>query len=195
MHNKTPNKGRRVPSSSPSRTLTVRHRSDEPPVAVSGAGVLAIVATVVALFAFYAGGYNRFVPILDHANLAFHEAGHVFFSVLGSSMGLYGGTLGQLVFPAVVAVSFYRKGEFIQTAFGVLWLCQNVLNIARYAADARAQQLPLVGGGDHDWFNILYRWDALTADKTFAGTITSLAWIGMILTAVWIARRWRQTKN
>jgi hypothetical protein len=35
---------------------------------------------------------------LDYANLVFHEAGHPIFGLLGETMGLYGGTIGQLVF-------------------------------------------------------------------------------------------------
>ncbi|MGD0141318.1 MAG: hypothetical protein ABSD28_20860 [Tepidisphaeraceae bacterium] len=66
----------------------------------------------------------------------------------------YGGTLGQLAFQALLAVSFWRKGEAISFAVSVVWFFENWLNIARYMADARAQALPLVGGGDHDWARI-----------------------------------------
>lgn len=175
------------------RTRAVPQR-DASVLSVSAMGVLSIAAAIVALFAVYGGSYKRFIPILDHANLAFHEAGHVFFGFLGSTPGLYGGILGQLVFPVVVFVSFYRREQVVQAAFGLLWFCQNLLNIARYAADARAQQLPLVGGGDHDWFNILYRWDALQADKSLASALSTLAWLGMILSFVWIFRCWIQSQ-
>jgi hypothetical protein len=48
------------------------------------------------------------------------------------------------------------------------WLFENLLNIARYMADARAQILPLVGGGEHDWTNIFSRWDVLASDTLIA---------------------------
>ena len=51
------------------------------------------------------------VPILDSVNLVFHEAGHPIFGIFGDTLGLYGGTLGQLVFPVAVTVSFWRRGE------------------------------------------------------------------------------------
>ncbi|MEX1669436.1 hypothetical protein AB4876_10975 [Zhongshania guokunii] len=172
-----------------------RHSADGFPANVSPAGVLAIAATFVILLAYYGGGYNRFIPILDHANLAFHEAGHVLFGFFGQTAGLYGGTFGQLVFPLIVFMSFYRRGQIMQAGLGLLWLFQNFLNIARYVADARAQQLPLVGGGDHDWFNILYRWDALPADKSFAATLTTVAWLGMILSFVWVLRLWIKSQK
>lgn len=41
--------------------------------------------------------------------------------------------------------------------FSLLWLGQNFINISVYAADARAQQLPLLGGNKvyHDWHYLL----------------------------------------
>ena len=177
-----------MPYSTKRHRVRSYHEGDETVFKVSAAEVLAIAGAIVILFLAYGGGYSRFIPILDHANLAFHEAGHVFFGFFGATLGLYGGTLGQLVFPVVVFVSFYRRRQAVQAAFALLWCCQNLLNIARYAADARAQQLPLVGGGDHDWFNIFFRWDALQSDKSFAATLTTLAWLGMVLSFVWIAR-------
>lgn len=172
---------------------TTIYGGDEP--AVSASGMVGVAAAVVALFVAYGLIPDNFVPVLDHANLAFHEAGHLFFGFLGSTAGLYGGTFGQLVFPVLVTVSFLRKEAFVPAAFGLLWLFQNFLNIARYVADARARQLPLVGGGDHDWFNILYRWNALEADTAVAGTLSLLAWLGMVATVIWIVRLRNRTNG
>lgn len=90
------------------RTRAVPQR-DASVLSVSAMGVLSIAAAIVALFAVYGGSYKRFIPILDHANLAFHEAGHVFFGFLGSTLGLYGGTLGQLVFPVLDTISTFAR--------------------------------------------------------------------------------------
>ncbi|NKI17967.1 hypothetical protein HCU74_11170 [Spongiibacter sp. KMU-166] len=158
--------------------------------AVDGTGVITVAVAAFSLFILYGGGHTYFVPVLDHANLAFHEAGHVFFGIFGYTAGLYGGTLGQLVFPAAVVVSFLRRAAPVQAALGMLWFFQNLLNIARYAADARAQQLPLVGGGEHDWFNIFLRWNALGADTAFAATLSTIAWFGMLGTVAWLTRLW-----
>lgn len=62
-----------------------------------------------------------FVIFLDHANLMFHEAGHPFFGLFNSRLTPYGGTLGQLVFPLVLVVSFWRQGEVVSFAAGWLW--------------------------------------------------------------------------
>jgi hypothetical protein len=46
----------------------------------------------------------------------------------------------------------------------------NLLNVARYIADARAQELPLIGGEDsiHDWWYLLINWDLLSSDTVIA---------------------------
>jgi len=132
---------------------------------------------------------DGFVLLLDHANLAFHEAGHLYFGVLGSTLGLYGGTLGQLVFPIAAGVSFWRRGQAVGAAISGVWLFENFLNIARYMADARAQRLPLVGGGEHDWFHIFSSWGALSHDTDIAFVTHAAGWAGMIGCVAWLWRR------
>lgn len=133
---------------------------------------------------------DGFVPILDHINLTFHEAGHGIFGLMGSTLGLYGGTLGQLLVPFLIAISFWKKGALFSYALVSVWFFENFLNIARYTADARAQILPLVGGGDHDWTNILTRWGILQYDTALAGFFTVIAWIGILAVWVWISIKW-----
>ena len=84
------------------------------------------------------------------------------------------------------ATFFWRRGP-IGTAVGLAWLGQNCGNIARYAADARAQALPLVGGGEHDWFHILSRWHALGADHTVAAAFRLIGWALVLGAAAWLA--------
>ena len=74
---------------------------DWPPL--KPADVFSSAAAMIILFAVILFDGDGFILLLDHANLAFHEAGHLFFGVLGDTLGLYGGTLGQLVFPVVSA--------------------------------------------------------------------------------------------
>jgi hypothetical protein len=147
------------------------------------------VAAVCMLFAILLLDDDGFVLLLDHANLAFHEAGHLFFGVLGSTLGLYGGTLGQLVFPIVAGTSFWRRRQAVGVALSGVWLFENFLNIARYMADARAQLLPLVGGGEHDWYHIFSRWGLLNRDTDIAALTQMLGWLGMIGCMLWLWRR------
>ena len=127
----------------------------------------------------------EFVPVLDHVNLAFHEAGHLFFRVLGATASLYGGTLMQFVFPAITTLHFAQRGQTLSAAACAVWFCENLRYMALYMADARAQQLYLVGGGEHDWYNILSRWDALESDTKLAGFFVFLCWAG--IAAIWFA--------
>jgi hypothetical protein len=126
-----------------------------------------------------------FVPILDHVNLAFHEAGHLFFGLFGELLHWLGGTLGQFVFPIACLLHFLRREQLLQAAGCALWACENLRYVALYVADARTQALPLVGGGQHDWHYLLGRFGLLEQDQTIAGVLVFLCWAGWL--AVWAA--------
>ena len=99
---------------------------------------------------------------LDYVNLAFHEAGHVFFSFAGSTVHYLGGTLGQLLVPAsLVGYFLLYQRQPLGAAFSLWWIGQNLINVSVYMADARELALPLVGGGDHDWNELFFRWGLL----------------------------------
>lgn len=147
---------------------------------------LGLAAFFGLLFACQTG----FVFGLDHANLLFHESGHPIIGLFSTRLEPYGGTIGQLVFPVVLAVSFWRKGNALALAASVIWFFENWLNIAHYMADARALELPLVGGGDHDWNTIFTRWDVLKYDLNIAGTVKFIGWLGMVAAVLWVGWRW-----
>ena len=48
---------------------------------------------------------------------------------------------------------------------------QNCWNISVYIKDARAQELPLVGGGEHDWTFLLGQWGWLAQDQAIGGAV------------------------
>jgi len=161
-------------------------------------GTAALVASslLVGLVCYLANAGERWVYILDTANLAFHEAGHPLFGLLfGSRMTVYGGTLGQLVFPTVAIVMFWQRRETVSFALCAAWLLENFWNIARYMADARAHMLPLVGGGEHDWTEIFSRWHMLQRDTSVATVVSVLAWIGIGVTWGWLAWHWWRDRN
>jgi hypothetical protein len=70
----------------------------------------------------------------------------------------------QLIVPVVFAGYFLRKGDRHAASVALWWLGQNCWNISVYVRDARAQELPLVGGGEHDWTYLLDRFDLLEKD-------------------------------
>jgi len=137
------------------------------------------------------GSESGWVPLLDGVNLLFHEAGHPLFGLLGwEPLTILGGTFLQLLVPLLVLGSFWLRREVPGTAAAGIWACENVLNIARYVADARAQVLPLVGGGEHDWTALLGRWGLLAQDQAIARGLQALGWCGLLLCWGWVAWRW-----
>lgn len=147
------------------------------------------------VFALLLGGDPGWTPILDSANLAFHEGGHMFYGVFGETAGLYGGVLGQLTFPIVVAAAYFFRRQRHGVALGLVWAAQNLFNIARYMADARAQELPLVGGGEHDFTHIFTRWGVLHRDLAIASTTRTIGWVLAIGAVGWLVLAWRATSR
>jgi hypothetical protein len=99
---------------------------------------------------------------VDFVNLAFHEFGHLLFRPLGMTLHYLGGTLFQLLVPAMLVVYFLiRRAEPSGSAFCLWWVGESLINISVYMADARELNLPLVGGGDHDWNELFYRFGLL----------------------------------
>ena len=89
--------------------------------------------------------------------LLFHEAGHVVFSIFGEWVGVLGGTLAQLLLPAVIVVAFlWKNRDPFGAALGLWLLGVSLLDVAPYMYDALQPQLTLLNGnvgeaGGHDW--------------------------------------------
>ena len=115
---------------------------------------------------------------LDFVNLAFHEAGHIFLHPFGTTIGMLGGTLGQLFFPVACGVHFLRLGQTSAALICGIWLSESLMNVARYMADAREMALPLVGGEIHDWNWMLGRLGWLDAASELA---TALHWLASLM--------------
>jgi len=130
------------------------------------------------------------VPLLDGANLMFHEAGHMIYGIFGSKVEPWGGTLGQLTMPLVALGVFAFQGNAISMGVAGLWLGENFFNIARYVADARVQNLPLVGGGYHDWNHILGGMNAIHKCESIARNLSAVGWLIIVASFAWVAWVW-----
>ena len=115
------------------------------------------VMIIAGLFLFYTRWFGKedYFSFLDFVNLAAHEAGHVFLGFFGRFIMMLGGTIFQLLIPAVCLIHFMRQGANLAWQLCLFWIGQNLLNISIYAGDAIKQSLPLVGGGEHDWTYLL----------------------------------------
>lgn len=166
---------------------------DDPGTATVSAGQFFAVAAFAAVcLGFHWFGEDGWVPLLDSANLALHEAGHPLVGIFSTRLTVYGGTLFQLAFPLLAALQFRRSANPAGIAAALVWLGENLFNVARYMADARAQELPLVGG-DHDWTEIFGRWHVLHLDGRIAGITRGIGLILMAWALLWLYRRWRES--
>jgi hypothetical protein len=109
--------------------------------------------------------------LLDSVDLPIHETGHLVFAPFGEFMGFLGGTLLQLLLPLAFVAHFARRGDRFSAYVVMGWVAQNLWNIARYIRDARAGELPLVGGGEHDWAYLLGRMNLLALDVAIADAV------------------------
>jgi len=130
------------------------------------------------------GVFGAFNPqafgYLDGVNLLFHEAGHVIFGLLGPGLGIWGGTLLQLLIPGGIAAGFLQKGETFSAAACLFWFGENLIPISAYMKDSRAQVLSYVGGEIHDWGFILTRAGLVEYDQVLGSMIWGFGLILML---------------
>jgi hypothetical protein len=147
----------------------------------------AVLLTPLAWWTLMLGTAASTWCFLDFVNLAFHEAGHLLFSFAGSTVHYLGGTLGQLLVPAALLARFllWERQPFA-AAVCSWWLGQNFINISIYMADARSLSLPLVGGGDHDWNELFFRF-GLLAEPAVRRVATATHLLGVAVMLVGLA--------
>ena len=132
-----------------------------------------ILLPVCTFLVLHRGQYG----LIDNADLVIHEAGHLFFYIFGRFIYTAGGTLMQIILPSIIVWYFFRNRYRTGVQFSLLWLGQNLINISVYAADARAQRLPLLGGHNvyHDWHYMLGQLNILNYDTEVGYFFVGLA--------------------
>lgn len=146
---------------------------------MSAAGLAALAVFGLILMRWMATDGDGYLRILDDLNLIIHEAGHPLFSIFGEWPGWWGGTLMQLLVPGVVVGVFWFQRSALSAAFAGIWFFENLHYIAWYMADARTQELPLLGGGEHDWAAILGHHGLLAQDTAIASVVNKVAYAGI----------------
>ena len=68
-------------------------------------------------------------------------------------------------------------------------MAQNLWNVSVYVRDARSQDLPLVGGGEHDWAYLLGETGLLAHDQAIGRAVHAL---GGVVFVCAIALGWRE---
>ena len=122
---------------------------------------------------------------MDNINLPVHETGHLLFAPFGDTIQLLGGTMLQLLLPLAFAAYFTMQRDEHAASVGVWWVGQNFVNISTYMGDAKAMELPLVGGGDHDWNLLFSQWGVLTHATQYAQLAHGFGFLVMLVATVW----------
>jgi hypothetical protein len=145
-----------------------------------------VVAVIVSLYFFWCAYDPYQWHLIDGVNLVIHEAGHLIFSPLGEFMMIAGGSLFQVIMPALFVGYFCYHAKYYSAALVLFWVGESVLNVSVYAGDSLALQLPLLGGQDsvHDWNYLLSSLNLLPATAKIAGGIRLLGTIVIALAAL-----------
>lgn len=124
---------------------------------------------------------SRIFFILDYVNLAFHEAGHIIFGIFGNEiLSAFGGTLMQIIMPFSAFLYFIKQEKKLSSMVTLFWFGENFLHIGNYMKDALELELPLVGGGLHDWTFLFEKFAVLTK-SVLIGNITIFIGIAIML--------------
>jgi hypothetical protein len=148
------------------------------------------VAAVAAAYFLWAAAHPDSWRLIDGVNLVIHEAGHVVFSPFGEFLTIAGGSLLQVIVPAVFAGYFYFNRKPYSCALVLFWAGESLLNVSVYAADSVVTQLPLLGGDNsiHDWNFMLDRLGLLGRTASIAFAIRALGTLLTVSAALWAIR-------
>ncbi len=133
------------------------------------------------IYATEGGGFwfGEMLWTITHAfDLIVHEAGHFFFRFFGRFMMIAGGSLLQLLLPALFVFQGVYWSNKLGTQLSLLLLGQNFVDVSVYAADAQRRLLPLIGNlgpESHDWHNLLVMTGLLAHTPLIAGAIYACA--------------------
>lgn len=148
--------------------------------------IFAILLTVYFLWIAYDPMAGSF---LDNVDLPIHETGHLVFRIFGEFMGIAGGSLFQVMFPAVFVAYFIWRHQYYSAAVVLFWVGQSLLNVWIYAADAVVMQLVLTSGftgsegSFHDWNYLLTHTGLIGSTKLVAGVIRAIGTLVIVAAA------------
>jgi hypothetical protein len=150
--------------------------------------VQGVIALAIGAYGFVRLRNPEHWDLLDDVNLAIHEAGHVFFQPLGDPWVVLGGSLFQVLVPLVFVAYFLVRRDGFAASVVLAWAAASLSNVALYIGDARAQELPLLGGENaiHDWWYLLLEWDALASDLTIARWVRMASGLAFVVSVAGI---------
>ncbi len=136
-----------------------------------------IFAAVLSLYFLWCAWDPANAVFLHLVHTPIHEAGHVFFRILGEFMGIAGGSIMQVLVPIVFFGYFLFQGKKFSASVVLFWVGQSLTDVYVYANDAAVMQLPLLSGvtgsegGFHDWNYLLTETNLLSHTTLIAKII------------------------
>jgi hypothetical protein len=132
--------------------------------------------------------------LIDDVFLQIHAGGHALFRVFGLTAAVAGGTFLQLFVPFALGFYFIRQRHSQGAALCMFFFFEQFLPVARYMADAQAQQLPWLSIGRydsliHDWNYLFTKLGVLSYDMVIAHVVGLVGSLGMIGVTFWFL--WR----
>lgn len=106
-----------------------------------------------------------------------HEASHLVFFFLPSIITAAAGSIGEISFTLLIVFAALKARSYFAAIFGCLWVMLAMNSAGRYMADARAQQIPLIGPGEtvnHDWNYVFSQLGWLDLDILIGATVRSI---------------------
>ena len=92
--------------------------------------------------------------IVHNIILPIHETGHIVFMPFGELIYAAGGSIFQLLFPAIFVGYFIYHGDKHAATIPLWFTGVSAADLSIYIKDAHAGDLELIGG-EHDWSYIL----------------------------------------
>lgn len=137
----------------------------------------------IALYLMNAAANETTWHLIDGANLAIHEGGHMIMSIFGQFIYIMGGSFWQVFLPLVFAFYFLKKGKKYEAFLMLIWVGESLVNVGIYAHDAVLMELPLVGGENaiHDWNYILSHLNLLGYTSLIGGILKVCGWVMMFV--------------
>lgn len=106
-----------------------------------------------------------------------HEASHMLTSFLPSILVASAGSIGEVSFTLLLLFATLKAKSYFAAVFASLWAMLGFMSAGRYMADARAQNLPLIGPGEtvqHDWHYVFSQLGWLNGDTAIGGTVRGI---------------------
>ena len=149
--------------------------------------IFAGVLTIYFLWIAYDPMQGSFLDLVD---LPIHETGHLVFRPFGEFLSVAGGSLFQVILPAVFVGYFVWHLKYYSAAIVLFWVGQSILNVYVYAADAVVMQIVLTSGltgsegSFHDWNYLLTETGLIGSTKAVAGIVRGAGSLVIIAASV-----------